>query len=128
MCIRDRSNARYPGCSQWPLNHREFLHYHFGEATFRGGRMFAQPRLSLVAAALACATLPAWAQADATGKQLVEGMCNSCHPLTARTGNGYTPEGWRGVLDMMTNHGVNISRENRPAMFEYLVNNFPEKN
>src|SRR5881394_1020947 len=88
--------------------------------------MSSQTRLSIVVA-LAFAA-PAFAQVDASGKQIVDATCNSCHALNARTGNGYTPEGWRSVLDMMTNHGVNIPAESRPAMFDYLVNNFPEKN
>jgi virginiamycin B lyase len=90
--------------------------------------MIASPRASLVAVSLAFAASPAWAQADATGKQMVEATCNSCHALNARTGNGYTPEGWRTVMHMMTNHGVNIPKESMPAMLEYLVNNYPEKN
>lgn len=85
-------------------------------------------RSTIIAAALAGAAFPAWAQSDATGKQMVDATCNSCHALNARTGNGYTPEGWKTVLRMMTNHGVNIPKENMPAMYEYLVNNYPEKN
>jgi virginiamycin B lyase len=88
--------------------------------------MFAKRvSLSLIAAAF---TAPAWAQSDASGKQVSDALCNSCHPLTARTGNGYTPEGWRTALRMMQNHGVNIPPDQMPALYEYLVNNFPEKN
>jgi virginiamycin B lyase len=88
--------------------------------------MSAKPRLSIVVA-LAFAA-PAFAQVDASGKQMVDATCNACHALNARTGNGYTPEGWRTVLRMMSNHGVNIPSENMPAMLDYLANNYPEKN
>ena len=89
--------------------------------------MSTNQRLSFIAA-LACAAVPAWAQSDATGKQVSDALCNSCHALQARTGNGYTPEGWRTALRMMTNHGVNIPPDQMPALLDYLVNNFPEKN
>jgi len=90
--------------------------------------MIASQRASLAAVSLAFAALPAAAQSDATGKQMVDATCNSCHALNARTGNGYTPEGWRTVLRMMTNHGVNIPKENASAMLDYLVNHYPERN
>ena len=90
--------------------------------------MIAQPRLSLLAISLALSMSPALAQPDASGKQVADALCNSCHALQARTGNGYTPEGWRTALRMMTNHGVNITADQMPALFEYLVNNYPEKN
>jgi len=91
--------------------------------------MFATPRLRLAAAAaLACIASPAWAQSDSSGKQMVEGTCNSCHPVSARVGNGYTPEGWQTVLRMMTNHGVVIPQENMKPMLDYLVGAYPEKN
>jgi virginiamycin B lyase len=83
--------------------------------------------LSVVAAALSVA-LPAWSQdaADA-GKALVEAQCNSCHPLAARVGTGYTPEGWDTVLRMMTNHGAPISAEQMPLIKAYLVKAYPVK-
>ena len=40
------------------------------------------------------------------GKAMVDATCNSCHPLSARVGTGYTPEGWDTVLRMMQNHGA----------------------
>jgi virginiamycin B lyase len=61
------------------------------------------------------------------GKKLVDATCNSCHALTARTGSGYTPEGWKTVLRMMSNHGVQIPAEGLPAMQEYLSKTFPEQ-
>src|SRR5262249_60619333 len=69
---------------------------------------------------LSCA-LPAWAQgpAEDKAKQLVDTKCNSCHPLAARTGSGYTAEGWKTVMRMMTNHGVAVAPHGlgpRPAL------------
>ena len=86
------------------------------------------PTTSLVATALLTLVVPAWAQdtADA-GKALVDAQCNSCHPLTARTGTGYTPEGWKTVMQMMKHHGVQIRPDQEPAMMEYLVKTFPVK-
>src|SRR6185503_6515128 len=37
------------------------------------------------------AVSPAWGQADGNGKAMVDAKCNTCHPLAARTGSGYTP-------------------------------------
>jgi len=80
-------------------------------------------------AALCCSALRAWAQdsVEEKGKALVDAQCNICHPLTARTGSGYTPEGWDTVLRMMMNHGVSIAPEQLAPMKAYLVKTFPEK-
>jgi len=69
----------------------------------------------------------AWGQADGNGKAMVDAKCNTCHPLGARTGSGYTAEGWKTVLRMMTNHGVPISAEEMAPMMEYLVKAYPVK-
>src|SRR5947208_13644407 len=82
----------------------------------------------LIAAALVCSVLPAWAQKDmpeASGKALVDAQCNSCHALTARTGSGYTPEDWKTVMRMMMNHGVNIAPDQLGPMTEYLAKTLP---
>src|SRR6267143_1595895 len=81
-----------------------------------------------IAAALLCPALPAWAQkdmADGSGKALVDAQCNSCHALTARTGSGYTPEDWKTVMRMMTNHGVSIAPAQLGPMTDYLAKTFP---
>ena len=92
--------------------------------------MSKKPTLSFTAAALACLTVAAWGQAgtDASAKQLVDGMCNSCHALSARIGAGYTPEGWRTVVRMMTNQGVAIEPGQLAPMTEYLAKTYPEQN
>src|SRR2546428_4284410 len=85
--------------------------------------------LSLMAAALLCGALPAWGQElpEGPGKELVAAQCNSCHPFHARLGGGYTAQGWRTVMRMMTNHGVAIPPDQLETMTAYLTKNFPEK-
>jgi virginiamycin B lyase len=84
-------------------------------------------RLSVIALALSLA-LPAWSQDIADhGKAIVDATCSTCHPLAARVGSGYTPEGWDTVLRMMTNHGVQLSAEQLPAVKAYLVKTYPVK-
>ncbi len=85
--------------------------------------------LSVVTVALLGGALPAWSQElpEGEGKQLVAAQCNSCHPFYARLGAGYTPEGWRTVMRMMTNHGVAIPPDQLKTMTAYLTKNFPEK-
>src|SRR2546428_14141652 len=58
---------------------------------------------------------------------MVAAFCNSCHPFHARVGGGYTPEGWRTVMQMMANHGVNVPADQVATITEYLTKNFPEK-
>ena len=90
--------------------------------------MSKKPTLSFTAVALACLTVAAWGQAGTDAKQLVDGMCNSCHALSARIGAGYTPEGWRTVVRMMINQGVAIQPEQLAPMTEYLAKTYPEQN
>jgi len=94
--------------------------------------LFARPEslLPMIAAALVCFTLPAWAQKnspDGKGKEMVDALCNSCHPLTARVGSGYTAKGWSTVMRMMTNHGVPVPKDQLAAMTAYLAKTYPEK-
>src|SRR5438876_10987397 len=84
---------------------------------------------SLMVAALLCSELPAWSQElpEGQGKEMVAALCNSCHPFYARLGGGYTAEGWRTVMRMMANHGVNVPADQVATITEYLTKNFPEK-
>jgi virginiamycin B lyase len=83
--------------------------------------------LGVIASALSIA-LPAWSQDAADpGKAIVDATCNSCHPLSARIGSGYTPEEWDTVLRMMTNQGAPIRAEQLPAIKSYLVKTYPVK-
>jgi len=85
--------------------------------------------LSLAATVLLCGALPARGQElpDGKGKEMVAASCNSCHPFYARLGAGYTAEGWRTVMRMMTNHGVVVPADQVATITEYLTKNFPEK-
>jgi virginiamycin B lyase len=94
----------------------------------RGAALSPHNIRPLVVAAALCFALPAWSEdgADA-GKAIVEAQCNTCHPLAARVGTGYTPQGWDTVLRMMMNHGAPISAEQLPAIKAYLVKTYPVK-
>src|SRR3954469_13109916 len=84
-------------------------------------------RLSVIAAAL-IAALPAWSQSlEDQGKKVVDATCNTCHPIGARTGSGYTADGWDTVMQMMMNHGVSIPQDQLPAVKAYLVKTYPVK-
>ncbi len=91
------------------------------------------PRTSLVAVlavGLLRSAFPVSAQQplpDGPGKEQVTALCNSCHPLQARVGSGYTLEGWRTVMRMMINHGVAIPPDQLDTMTAYLAKAFPEK-
>jgi len=78
---------------------------------------------------LLCWALPAWGQGSTEdkAKQLVDAQCNSCHPLAARTGSGYTLEGWKTVMRMMTNHGVAVAPDELGPITDYLAKMFPVK-
>src|SRR5262245_34565417 len=87
-------------------------------------------RLPLTTAALVCIALPAWGQQDYSedkGKELAAALCNSCHPLTARTGSGYDAKGWDTVMDMMVNNRVPIPKDQVEPLKAYLIKAFPVK-
>jgi len=85
--------------------------------------------LPLTAVALLCSTLPAWGQSstEGKGKASVDALCNTCHPLSARVGSGYTAKGWRTVMRMMTNQGAPVPKDHVAAMTAYLIKTYPEK-
>src|SRR3954466_14412805 len=86
------------------------------------------PTKTVIALALAAFAVPAWSQDSADpGKAMVEGTCNTCHPLSARVGTGYTEDGWKTVMRMMKNHGAPVPAEQEPAMLSYLVKTYPVK-
>ena len=83
---------------------------------------------SLSALTAACLlSIGSFAFAQADGKKLVDGTCNTCHPLAARVGSGYTPDGWKTVIRMMMNQGAPVAPENVPAMLDYLTKTYPEQ-
>jgi len=85
------------------------------------------PAKTLAAAALAAWWLPAFAQQDAPNdaKAYVDATCNTCHPLNARVGTGYTVDGWNTVLRMMINHGAAVAPEKVPSLVAYLEKTYP---
>src|SRR5690242_9305463 len=86
------------------------------------------PTKTVIAFAIATLAVPAWSQDTADpGKAAVDGTCNTCHPLSARVGTGYTAEDWKTVLQMMKNHGAQIPADKEPAMYSYLVKTYPVK-
>lgn len=78
-------------------------------------------------AILMCSALPAWGQgsSEGKGKALVDGACNTCHPLSARVGSGYTAKGWQTVMRMMTNQGAPVPKDQVAAMTDYLIKTYP---
>jgi virginiamycin B lyase len=91
--------------------------------------MFNLPRLGILVGALFAATLPARAQElpEGSGKEAVAATCNTCHPLLARVGSGYTVDGWYTVMRMMVNQGAPIPADQVEEITQYLIKTFPEK-
>lgn len=87
----------------------------------------------LFAAALLCATMPAFGQPkpvslpDGPGKEAVETYCSGCHGLARVAASGYPQAYWHTVVRMMLNFGVPIPPEQVIPMTDYLSKNFPER-
>ncbi len=94
--------------------------------------MTNKPLLSVIAAALLCAPLPARAQQaqqdfpEGPGKPTFVAVCGACHEAN-RVRAGYTPEGWRTVIRMMLNFEVPIPEDQVGTLTDYLIKNFPER-
>jgi len=84
---------------------------------------------SMVTSALLASALPALSQElpEGKGKEVVAGTCNTCHPLMARVGSGYTVKGWQTVMRMMTNQGAAVPADQATLIMQYLIKTFPEK-
>ncbi len=95
---------------------------------------FARPFAScaLFTLALMAQALPASAQytakdwPDGPMKQRFTDTCGACHDIN-RVRVGYTPEGWRTVVRMMQNMDAPVPAEEWPAMADYLMKSFPER-
>jgi virginiamycin B lyase len=88
--------------------------------------------LAITTAALLCSALPALAQQqpgadfpDGPGKQAVVNLCGACHDIN-RVKVGYTPEGWRTVMQMMDNMEV-TPKDQVATVTDYLIKAFPER-
>jgi virginiamycin B lyase len=61
---------------------------------------------------------------DGPGKEMVQGMCASCHNLNTVTGStGYTQERWADLIGTM----VKLPDAQRTTMTQYLATHFPPK-
>jgi virginiamycin B lyase len=61
---------------------------------------------------------------DGDGKQLVQGVCTACHETNLITrSSGYTPEGWRELIQTMINVSGTPAGE---TITKYLAKHFPE--
>src|SRR6266571_914203 len=60
------------------------------------------------------------------GKETVAAACGACHAVN-RIRAGYTPEGWRSVIQMMKNVDAPVPQDQWETVTEYLIKNFPEK-
>src|SRR6266850_1047656 len=86
--------------------------------------------LAVTAAALLAAGLPARAQQadfpDGPGKETFLATCGACHDIN-RARAGYTPDGWRTVMQMMVNFGGAGPKDQVATLTEYLIKSFPER-
>ena len=76
-----------------------------------------------------CLVMPAQAQQefpDGPGRATVLAACGGCHDIN-RVRAGYTPEGWRTVIQMMQNVDAPVPKDQWDTVTEYLIKNFPEK-
>jgi cytochrome c5 len=82
------------------------------------------------AGALAAMFAPALAQGlpDGKGKELVRGLCQSCHDLSPITGSGgFSRRDWEMVVMSMIDMGAAIKPEEVPVIVNYLAASFPPK-
>lgn len=89
--------------------------------------MLKRPLRFLWTSVVLCSGPAVWSQElpEGKGKELVATTCTGCHAL--RVGGGYTPEGWRTVMQMMSNHGLVLPGDQRATITEYLTRNFPQR-
>src|SRR5215475_6248712 len=84
--------------------------------------------LAPVAAILLCPAPAANAQEfpDGPGKEVFVAACGGCHEI-GRARVGYTPEGWRTVMQMMKNVAAPVPADKWDVLTEYLIKSFPER-
>src|SRR5437899_12577447 len=86
------------------------------------------PLLAPVAAMLLCPVPAANAQdfPDGPGKEVFVAVCGGCHEIN-RARAGYTPEGWRTVVQIMINFEAPIPLDQVETLTHYLAESFPER-
>src|SRR5207247_1014868 len=90
--------------------------------------MSQSARVPLSAMLILCPIISAQAQdlPAGPGKETVSAACGSCHDVN-RIRAGYTPDGWRSVIQMMKNVDAPVPKDQWETVTEYLIKNFPEK-
>jgi competence ComEA-like helix-hairpin-helix protein len=65
---------------------------------------------------------------EGKGKDVVENICGSCHPVSYVFGRRATKEGWGYVVDDMVSRGASATNEQIKTINEYLAKNFGQVN
>src|SRR5262245_55840149 len=96
------------------------------EAAWRQRSMRLTCLVAAVAAILLCPAPAANAQEfpDGPGKEVFVAACGVCHEI-GRARAGYTPEGWRTVVQMMRNVAAPVPADKWDVLTEYLIKSFP---
>ena len=63
---------------------------------------------------------------EGPGKQTFMQVCGACHDIN-RARAGYTPQGWRTVMQMMVNFDGAGPQDQIGTLTEYLIKSFPER-
>jgi virginiamycin B lyase len=63
---------------------------------------------------------------EGPGKDVFVSVCGGCHELN-RARAGYTPEGWRTVVQMMKNVAAPVPPDKWDTLTDYLIKSFPER-
>jgi virginiamycin B lyase len=84
--------------------------------------------LAPMAAILLCPAAAANAQEfpAGPGKEVFVAVCGGCHEI-GRARAGYTPEGWRTVMQMMKNVAAPVPADKWDVLTDYLIKSFPER-
>jgi len=91
-------------------------------------------RSALLGAALAFFAGAAWASLsaaqvrqlpDGPGKAETQKLCSQCHELDKAFSLSQDRPGWQGTIDKMVGFGMKGTEQERSAVLEYLVKNFP---
>jgi virginiamycin B lyase len=63
---------------------------------------------------------------DGPGKETFLATCGGCHDIN-RARAGYSPEGWRMVMQMMVNFDGAGPEDQQAVLTDYLIKSFPER-
>jgi hypothetical protein len=62
---------------------------------------------------------------DGPNRDLVAGVCGSCHDIEMVVINGRSEERWRNTIQEMTGYGLLISQADQALILEYLTTYLP---